>query len=159
MKFNEQHTVENHVIKFLQEKLGYEYVKPQEFAKFREFENEYIVTPLLLEAVKRINDIDEDEAISVVREVKKIDNNEAFLKILRDGVNLKDPQTGKMRDYYVVDFETTDNNQFVVTNQFYFEPLNIRADIVLTKTTLGNYFSHPAAVGNLWNIADWYTTD
>ncbi len=133
MKFNEQHTVENHVIKFLQEKLGYEYIKPQEFAKFREFENEYIVTPLLLEAVKRINGIDEDEAISVVREVKKIDNNEAFLKTIRDGVNLKDPQTGKMRDYYVVDFETIDSNQFVVTNQFYFEgnSENIRPDIMV----------------------------
>ena len=40
MKFNEQYTVENHVIKFLEEKLGYEYIKPQEFSKFREFENE-----------------------------------------------------------------------------------------------------------------------
>ncbi|MEI6843016.1 MAG: type I restriction endonuclease subunit R [bacterium] len=133
MKFNEQHTVENHVIKFLQEKLGYKYIKSQEFSKLREFENEYIITPLLLEAVKRINGIQEDEAISIVREVKKIDNNEAFLKMLRDGVNLKDSQTGKMRDYYVVDFETTDNNQFVATNQFYFEgnSENIRPDIMV----------------------------
>lgn len=133
MKFNEQYTVENHVIKFLEEKLGYEYIKPQEFAKLREFENEYIITPLLLEVVKKINDIDEDEAISVVREVKKIDNNEAFLLMLRGGVNLKDQKTGKMRDYYVVDFDTPDNNQFVVTNQFYFEgnSENIRPDVML----------------------------
>ena len=133
MKFNEQYTVENHVIKFLQEKLGYEYIKPQEFAKFREFENEYIITQLLLEAVKKINSIDEDEAVSVVREVKKIDNNEAFLQMLREGVNLKDPQTGKMRDYYVVDFDTPDNNRFVVTNQFYFEgnSENIRPDVMV----------------------------
>ena len=133
MKFNEQYTVENHVIKFLQEKLGYEYIKPQEFAKLREFENEYVITPLLLEAVKRINGIDEDEAISVVREVKKIDSNEAFLTMLRDGVNLKDPQTGKMRDYYIVDFDSPENNQFVVTNQFYFEgnSENIRPDVLV----------------------------
>ena len=78
MKFNEQYTVENHVIKFLEEKLGYEYIKPQEFTKFREFENEYLVTPLLLEAVKRINGIGDDESLSVVREVKKLDSNEAF---------------------------------------------------------------------------------
>ena len=133
MKFNEQYTVENHVIKFLQEKLSFEYIKPQEFTKLREFENEYIITPLLLEAVKKINGIGEDEAVSVVREVKKIDNNEAFLQMLRDGVNLKDPQTGKMRDYYVVDFETPDNNRFVVTNQFYFEgnSENIRPDVMV----------------------------
>lgn len=133
MKFNEQYTVENHIIKFLQEKLGYEYIKPQEFAKLREFENEYIITPLLLEAVKKINSVDEDEAISVVRELKKIDNNEAFLKIFREGVNLKDPQTGKMRDYYVIDFDIPGNNRFTVTNQFYFEgnSENIRPDVMV----------------------------
>src|SRR5690606_29076279 len=99
MKFNEQYTVENHVIKFLSEELGYEYIKPQEFAKLREFENEYLITPLLLEAVKRINSIEDEEALSVVREVKKLDSNEAFLKMFQNGVNLKDPTTGKMRDY------------------------------------------------------------
>ncbi|MCC6290852.1 HsdR family type I site-specific deoxyribonuclease [Candidatus Nomurabacteria bacterium] len=133
MKFNEQYTVENHVIKFLKERLGYEYIKPQEFAKLREFENEYIITPPLLEAVKRINGIDEDGALSVVREVKKIDNNEAFLEALRYGVNLKDPQTGKMRDYLIVDFDNPSNNHFVVTNQFYFEgnSENIRPDVMV----------------------------
>jgi type I restriction enzyme R subunit len=133
MKFNEQYTVENHVIKFLEEKLGYEYIKPQEFSKFREFENEYLITPLLLEAVKRINDIGDDEALSVVREVKKLDSNEAFLNMFRNGVNLKDPATGKMRDYFIVDFDNIDNNHFVVTNQFYFEgnSENIRPDVMV----------------------------
>lgn len=134
MKFNEQYTVENHVIKFLQEKLGYEYIKPQDFSKLREFENEYIVAPLLLEAVKRINNLSEDlEALTVVREVKKLDSNESFLNVLRNGVNLKDPKTGKMRDYFIVDFDNLENNQFVVTNQFYFEgnSENIRPDILV----------------------------
>ena len=133
MKFNEQYTVENHVIKFLEEKLGYEYIKPQEFSKFREFENEYLITPLLLEAVKRINGISDDEALSVVREVKKLDSNEVFLNVFRNGVNLKDPATGKMRDYFIVDFNNIDNNHFVVTNQFYFEgnSENIRPDVMV----------------------------
>lgn len=133
MKFNEQYTVENHVIKFLSEELGYEYIKPQEFAKLREFENEYLITPLLLEAVKRINSIEDEEALSVVREVKKLDSNEAFLKMFQNGVNLKDPTTGKMRDYYIIDFDNPDNNQFVVTNQFYFEgnSENIRTDVMV----------------------------
>jgi len=133
MKFNEQYTVENHIIKFLQEKLGYEYIKPQEFSKLREFENEYIISPLLIEAVKRINNVDDTEAMSVVREVKKIDSNEAFLQVIRNGVNLKDPETGKMRDYLVVDFDNLKNNQFVVTNQFYFEgnSENIRPDVMI----------------------------
>ena len=133
MKFNEQYTVEYHILKFLRERLGYEYIAPAEFAKLREFENEYIITSHLLEAVKKINGIDDDEALSVVREVKKIDTNEAFLQAMRHGVNLKDPQTGKMRDYRMVDFDTPENNRFVVTNQFYFEgnAENIRPDIMI----------------------------
>ena len=133
MKFNEQYTIENHVIKFLKERLGFEYISPQEFGKFREFENEYIITSLLLNAVKKINGIDEDEAISVIREVKKIDSNEAFLNALRYGINIKDQDTGKMRDYRIVDFDNLDNNQFIITNQFYFEgnAENIRPDIMI----------------------------
>ncbi|PIR85228.1 hypothetical protein COU15_02405 [Candidatus Kaiserbacteria bacterium CG10_big_fil_rev_8_21_14_0_10_45_20] len=133
MKFNEQYTVENYVIEFLSEKLGYEYIKPQEFAKLREFENEFIITPLLIEAVKKINGIDEEEALSVVREVKKVDSNEGFLSVFRNGVNLKDPHSGQFRDYKIVDFDTPENNHFVVTNQFYFEgnSENIRPDVTI----------------------------
>lgn len=133
MKFNEQYTVENHVIKFLKEKLGYEYIKPQEFAQLREFENEYIITSLLLEAIKKINGVDNDVALSVAREVKKIDNNEEFLQALRYGINLKDSDTSKMRDYKVIDFDKLENNHFVVTNQFYFEgnAENIRPDVMI----------------------------
>jgi type I restriction enzyme, R subunit len=133
MKFNEQFTVENHIVEFLKDILGYEFIKPGEFSKLREFENEYIISSHLLEAVKKINGIDEDEARSVVREVKKLDNNQAFLELMRNGINLKDPRTGKKRDYFVVDFDNRDNNRFVVTNQFYFEgnSENIRPDIMI----------------------------
>lgn len=134
MKFNEQYTVENHIIKFLSQTLGYEYIKPQEFSEFRELESEYVIAPLLLEAIKRVNGLTDDtEAQSVLREIRKIDSNEGFLKLLRYGVNLKDPNTGKMRDYMVVDYDNLDNNRFVVTNQFYFEGNleNIRPDVMI----------------------------
>ncbi|MDP3763780.1 MAG: HsdR family type I site-specific deoxyribonuclease, partial [bacterium] len=134
MRFNEQYTIENHIKKFLKEELGYEYIKPQEFAKLREFENEYIITPLLTTAVKKINGITDDtEAQAVVREVKKIDSNLAFLNVFRNGINLKDPETGRMRDYFIVDFNNPENNHFVVTNQFYFEgnSENIRPDVMV----------------------------
>lgn len=134
MKFNEQYTVENHVIKYLKDSLGYEYIKPEVFSGLRDFETEYLIVPELLEAIKKINGITDDTvAQSVVREAKKIDSNEGFLNLLRYGVNLKDPETGKMRDYLVVDYENPDNNHFVVTNQFYFEGNleNIRPDIMV----------------------------
>lgn len=134
MKFNEQYTVEKHVIKFLSKNLGYEYITPEEFAGLRGLENEYLITSHIAEAIKRINNIsDETEVQSVVREIKKIDTNEGFLKLLRGGVNLKDLETGKMRDYMVVDYDNLENNRFVVTNQFYFEGglENIRPDILI----------------------------
>ncbi len=134
MKFNEAYTVEKHVIKFLSQNLGYEYIEPDEFAGLRSLESEYLIAPHLAEAIKRINNITDDaEAQNVVREIKKIDTNEGFLQLLRDGINLKDSSTGKMRDYMVVDYDNLENNRFVVTNQFYFEGNleNIRPDILV----------------------------
>jgi len=134
MKFNEQVTIENYVIKYLKDKLGYEYIKPKEFSDLREFENEYLIIPHLAKAIKKINNIDDDtEVQSVIREIKKLDTNEEFLDLMRNGVNLKDTKTGKMKDYKLVDFEDIKNNHFVVTNQFYFEgnSENIRPDILV----------------------------
>ncbi|MCX6754267.1 MAG: HsdR family type I site-specific deoxyribonuclease [Candidatus Nomurabacteria bacterium] len=132
MKFNEQHTIEYHIIKFIKE-LGYEYISADEFSKLRTFENEYIISSHLLEAIQKINSIDETVAISVMREAKKLDTNEAVLLALRNGINIKDPETGKNRDYKIVDFDIIENNKFVVTNQFYFEgnTENIRPDVLV----------------------------
>lgn len=133
MKFNEQYTIEYHVIKFLRERLGYEYIPADAFSKLRTFETEYIITQHLLAAVQKINNVDENTAQSVVREVKKLDTNEGFLLAIRNGINLKDPNTGMFRDYKIADFDNPDNNHFVVTNQFYFEGVteNIRTDVLV----------------------------
>ncbi len=133
MKFNELYTIEKHIIKFIQEKLGYEFIPAEEFSKLRAFENEFIITSHLLESLQKINGIDETLAQSVVREIRKLDTNEAFLLAMRNGVNLKDPATGKNRDFQIVDFDNIDNNQFVVTSQFYFEGTteNIRPDVMI----------------------------
>lgn len=134
MKFNEQYTIENHIIKYLKNDLGYEYIKPEEFAKLREFENEYLITPLLQESIKRLNGIEDDNLVQLLtKELKKIDNNEEFLDALRNGINYKDPTIGKKTNYKVVDFENIENNRFVVTNQFYFEgnSENIRPDVMI----------------------------
>jgi len=134
MKFNEQVTVENYIIKFIKDTLGYEYIKPEAFAKLRDLESEYIITPLLERAVRALNPTaSESEIKNVIHEVKKIDSNEAFLKALRDGINLKSSVTGKKHDYKLFDFDNPENNQFFVTNQFYFEgdTENIRPDILI----------------------------
>lgn len=134
MKFNEQVTVENYIIKFIKDKLGFEYIKAEEFAKLRALESEYVIAPLLEHAVGALNpSASEDEIRSVIREVKKIDTNQGFLTALREGINLKNSTTGKKHDYKLVDFENPENNQFVVTSQFYFEgdTENIRPDVMI----------------------------
>ena len=136
MRFNEQYTVENHIISFFEHDLGYEYIKPEDFKKLREFETEYLILSHLKAAIKRINQLEDDtEVENVVREIKKIETNDGFLEIMRNGVNLQDPKTRTMRDYKIVDFDNDNlnNNQFVITNQFVFEgnEENIRPDMIV----------------------------
>lgn len=134
MKFNEQYTVENYIIQFMTDKLGYEYIKPEALAVLRDLESEYIITSFLEQAIKTLNPTaGESEIKNVIHEVKKIDTNEEFLKALRDGINLKNPTTGKKHDYKLLDFDNPENNHFVVTNQFYFEgdSENIRPDVLV----------------------------
>ena len=67
MKFNEQYTVENYIIKFLKETLGFEYIKPEIFDKLRHYENEYIAEPLLQDAIRRINGkVESDEMRNII---------------------------------------------------------------------------------------------
>lgn len=133
MKFNEQITVENYIIKFIKDELGFRYIMPEEFRKLRDLESEYIIKTQLIDAVKIINNVDDTVAKNVLREVNKIDLNKNFLDAIRNGINLKDPVTGQFRDYKLLDFENLENNRFIVTNQFYFEgdSENIRPDIVI----------------------------
>ncbi len=134
MKFNESITVEHHILKFLQEELGYEFIKPEEFKTLRKFETEYLIDIHLIGAIKQINNIDDDTvAQSVLREVKKIDTNDGFLQVIREGVDLVDSATRKSVNYKIVDLRNPEENKFVLTNQFYFEgnTENIRPDILL----------------------------
>ncbi len=50
------------------------------------------------------------------------------------------------------------NLQKYVAQQAFYEPLYIRAQISLTQTTLGNFKAQPDALGDTWNMADWYLT-
>ena len=106
MKFNEAATVENHILKFLEQKLGYEYIPAEKFAKLRELEQEYIIVPLIRDALKKINKSDDEtELQNVIRQVKSIERNEDFLNALRYGVDITDSATRKTKNYKLLDFE------------------------------------------------------
>lgn len=134
MKFNENATVEQYIIRFLRDTLGYIFIKPEVFSTLRQQENEVLIEPHLKEALCKINNIDDETLLStIIREVRKDDTNQDFLKLLREGVELKNSDTGKTIKYRLIDFVNQDNNDFVVTNQFYFagDAENIRPDIML----------------------------
>jgi type I restriction enzyme, R subunit len=133
MKFNEQATVENYVIKFLKEKLNYEYIKPKDFEGLRELETEYVINSQLEEAIRRINDVGDEEAKGVARLVRAVDSNQNFLERLRSGFDIVDLQTQRSKNYKIIDFAKPENNTFVVTNQMYFEgnAENIIPDVVV----------------------------
>lgn len=133
MRFNENATVEQHIIKFLTG-LGYQYIRPEEFAALRSQENEVFVQPLLETAIKEINGIDDATHVaSVIRELKKVDTNSGFLDLLRYGVEIKNQETGKTAKYRLINFVDPSKNSFVVTNQFYFagDVENIRPDVMV----------------------------
>jgi type I restriction enzyme R subunit len=134
MKFNENATVEQYVIRFMRDKLGYVFIKPEAYSQLRQQENEVLVEEHLKDALRKINGVDDETVLAtIVREVKKADTNQEFLNLLRYGVELKNSETGKTSKYRLLDFTDPDNNNFVVTNQFYFagDAENIRPDIML----------------------------
>src|SRR3989344_3274777 len=135
MKFNENATVEQYIIRFMQDKLGYKYFTRDELAEFRVQETEYLISPQLSEAIRKINNVDDDTVVAnVIREVRKADTNPGFLELMRNGVELKDQATGKTAKYRLVDLTPgSDKNSFIITNQFYFagDTENIRTDVTV----------------------------
>lgn len=135
MKFNENSTVEQYIIRFMQDELGYKYLARDEFTKLRQQETEYLVIPHLADAIGKINGVTDETVIAnVIREVKKSDTNQGFLDLLRNGVELKDQASGKTAKYRIVDLTPgNQNNSFIITNQFYFagDTENIRTDVTV----------------------------
>src|SRR5579871_515570 len=48
------------------------------------------------------------------------------------------------------------NVQAYMIQQVYQVPLYERANITLTDASVGNYFPNPTAIGNQWNIGEWW---
>ncbi|MDE2439338.1 MAG: DEAD/DEAH box helicase family protein, partial [Patescibacteria group bacterium] len=133
MKFNERATVEEYVITFLSEKLGFTYISPKDFEDLRDMENEYIVASEFIEAIKTINGVSDEEAKNILRLARGIDTNQTLLEKLRNGIDVLDEKTKKTKNYALLDFEHPERNRFVLTNQVYFEgnAENVIPDIVV----------------------------
>lgn len=96
-----------------------------------------------------------DEAIKTIQRISSpelLANNEAFHRLLTEGVNVSYQKDGNTRGdlVWLVDFDDPDNNEFVVANQFTIieNNQNKRPDIILFVNGL------PLVVIELKNAAD-----
>lgn len=110
--------VEKPIIELLTSTYGYHYVKPSQHDGVRGVrENEVFFTPLLVEALIRINDIHESSAKSIAAEMASIADNERWLDIMRGNFSKRVEGEETHRTIRVVDFDNPANNHFAVTNQ------------------------------------------
>lgn len=124
---------------------------------------EVILLNRLRNAIARINSTLPpaalDEAIKTIQRISSpelLANNEAFHRLLTEGVNVSYQKNGNTRGdlVWLVDFTNSENNEFVVVNQFTIieNNQNKRPDIILFVNGL------PLVVIELKNAADENTT-
>lgn len=144
--------------------LGFDYVYAPEIAPDSSNPERASFTDVLLlsrlrKAVTRINPTLPtaalDEAIKTIQRISSpelLANNEAFHRLLTEGVNVSYQKDGNTRGdlVWLVDFDNVDNNEFVVANQFTIieNNQNKRPDIILFVNGL------PLVVIELKNAAD-----
>jgi len=146
------------------EGLGYRYVYAPEIAPDgdnpeRASFGDVVLEGRLREALHRINPyIPSDLREQALRDVLRINapeliaNNEAFHRLLTEGVNVTVNEEGRERGDFVwlIDFENPENNDFVVANQFTVieDHVQKRPDIILFVNGI------PLCVIELKNAAD-----
>ncbi|BBL65180.1 Type I restriction-modification system, restriction subunit R [Methanosarcina mazei TMA] len=155
--------IEKFAIELL-ERQGYQYIYAPDIAPDSDTpERDRFEDVLLLErlrkAIGRINpDIPADAREDAIRQVRRlnspelISNNEAFHKMLTEGINVSYRKDGADRGdlVWLVDFKDPENNDFLVANQFTVveNDKNKRPDIILFVNGL------PLVVIELKNPAD-----
>ncbi len=113
----EQTLVEMPSVKILQG-LGYEYLKPEDNITAREGLNNVILKDTFINALMRINSIDENTARAVYQELLSVTDNEKLTYILRGNYSRTVPGETDKKTIYCIDFVNPENNTFTVTNQF-----------------------------------------
>ena len=161
-KINES-VIENFAINLF-EKLGYEYIYAPDIAHDgespeRKGYEEVLLTERLKGAIRRINptvplDAHEEAFIEMQRihSPELLTNNESFHRMLTEGIKVSYQKDGQQRGdlVWMIDFETPENNEFVVANQFTVieDGNNKRPDVILFVNGI------PLVVLELKNAAD-----
>ena len=163
-----ENTIEEFAIELL-EHLGYQYIYAPDIAPDIENQNspienrksyeDVLLTERLQNAIRRINPtIPVDAQEEALKEIQRINspellaNNEAFHRMLTEGINVSYQKDGHQRGdlVWLIDFENPENNDFIVANQFTVieNGNNKRPDIILFVNGI------PLVVIELKNPAD-----
>jgi len=154
--------VEQFVIELLQNQ-GFDYLAPEQQEAERANLSEVVLLSRLKDSMDRLNPAlgaeVKEQAIRLILNPPSqnlIDNNEAFHKLLTEGVEVEFMKEGNLRGGKVklVDFDEVRNNDFLVCNQFTVTEQNLtkRPDVVLFINGL------PLVVIELKNPADEVAT-
>ena len=133
--------IEEFVIELLQNQ-GFEYLAPEKQEKERASLGEVVLKNRLQDAIDRLNhSLPDDAKEQALRQVLNLpsqnlmDNNEAFHRMITEGIELEvmGEDGIKGEKVHLLDFETPENNEFLVCNQFTVTENNItkRPDVVL----------------------------
>ena len=126
-----ENTIEEFAIKLL-EHLGYQYIYAPDIAPDtdrteRASYEDVLLVERLQNAIRRINpNIPYDSQEEALKEIQRINspellnNNEAFHRMLTEGVKVSYQKDGNQRGdlVWLIDFKNPENNEFVVANQF-----------------------------------------
>jgi type I restriction enzyme, R subunit len=113
-----ERAVQDEVVEILMG-LGWQAMAPDQMTALRDGRmGEAIVEPLLVAAIERINDVTREEAEHVASLVRRITSDQAFIRALRDGLNVKLAPDQNARDIRLIDLDDETNNSFVVTSEF-----------------------------------------
>ena len=124
-------TIEEFTIELL-ERLGYQYIYAPDIAHDgerpeRNSYEEVLLTEILQNAIRRINPkVPIDSQEEALKEIQRINspellaNNEAFHRMLTEGINVSYQKDGHQRGdlVWLIDFKNPENNEFIVANQF-----------------------------------------
>lgn len=115
----ESRVVEIPILDFLTKDFGYTYLKPSLHAESREGENNVILKDIFINAMMRINEIDEDTANSIYQDMLNLSDNQKWLERLRgDNYSKSVPDQKDDKTIRLIDLIDPKNNDWTVTNQF-----------------------------------------
>ncbi len=159
--------------------LGYDYINgydiaPDSSTPARESFEEILLFKRLENAITRINpNIPYDNIQDAIKQIQRINspdliaNNEAFHRMMTEGIKITYQHKGYKRGDYVqlIDFQNPDNNDFLVVNQFTIveNHINKRPDVILfingiplVVMELKNPASENATIKSAFNQIDTY---